>query len=44
MSSNNFTLKAQRYGKDRVRLVKVVRGNDGWQDVHELTVNMLTYH
>ncbi|KAJ1905233.1 hypothetical protein IWQ60_012325 [Tieghemiomyces parasiticus] len=34
-------LKSQRYGKDRVRLVKVLRHADGTQDLAELTVTVL---
>ncbi|KAI9598729.1 urate oxidase [Syncephalis fuscata] len=36
-----MTIKAQQYGKDRIRLVKVVRGANAWQDLHELTVRVL---
>ncbi|RKP06670.1 hypothetical protein THASP1DRAFT_31515 [Thamnocephalis sphaerospora] len=40
-SNTRVVLKSQRYGKDRVRLVKVIRGDNGWQDVVELTVRVL---
>ncbi|KAJ1977133.1 hypothetical protein H4R35_002418 [Dimargaris xerosporica] len=34
-------LKSQRYGKDRVRVVKVVKSDGQWQEVAELTVRVL---
>ena len=31
-------LTAARYGKDKVRVLRVVRGSDGWHDVVEYNV------
>ncbi|KAJ1978966.1 hypothetical protein H4R34_003008 [Dimargaris verticillata] len=34
-------LKSQRYGKDRIRVVKVVKSDGQWQEVAELSVRVL---
>ena len=33
-------LASQRYGKDRVRVLRVVRGADGVHEVHEVEVSV----